>query len=257
MMLSRDGGSIYTDDTPASSVAIHHNWIHDNQSLYPGPAYNYPMSGVYIDDDSRGWDIYQNVIWNIQYQSIFLHGGGIQNPNNNLVENNSVIDINPNSYIALSEIPHCGTTAVIRNFVLVQPVQGTGFDHCAVSSNGPTAPGANQMTPSVQVGCNFAGCTSEGPPKVCGKTVAASIATQPYDMTVTQGASATFTVTGAGSPMLKYQWQKSGKAIPGATQASYTIAKTALPDSGEAFSVSVANSCGRVASDPAVLTVRH
>jgi hypothetical protein len=111
------------------------------------------------------------------------------------------------------------------------------------------------MTSSTQVGCNFAGCSSEGPPAISGSSVAASIAVQPYNMAVSAGQPVTFTVTGAGSPTLTYQWQRNGSNITGATSASYTISATAAADNGAVFTVTVSNSLGSVTSNPATLTV--
>jgi hypothetical protein len=255
MMISRDGGTIYVGQEPVeTAMAIHHNWLHDVQSLYSGPGDTYPLAGVYLDDDASGWKVYQNFLWNDEYQSIFLQGQSNTRPNDDYVENNSIIDVNPSSYIWLAQIPDCGMTKVALNFVLVSPVQTQSA--CHVVGNGASAAGANRMTSSVKVGCNFAGCASDGPPKICGKAVAASIATQPYDMTVTAGQSATFTVTGAGSSPLKYQWRKNGAPIAGATSASYTTHAASRANNGDAFSVSVGNGCGTTKSNVTKLTVQ-
>jgi phage tail tape-measure protein len=111
------------------------------------------------------------------------------------------------------------------------------------------------MTSSVQVGCNFAGCATEGPPAISGDLVAASIAVQPYGVTVPAGQTATFSVTGAGSPPLTFQWQRNGVNINGATAATYTTPAIAAVDSGAVFTVQVNNSLGTVTSNAAVLTV--
>ncbi len=111
------------------------------------------------------------------------------------------------------------------------------------------------MTSSVQVGCNFSGCASEGPPAISGTSVAASIAVQPYGVTVPAGQTATFSVVGAGSTPITYQWQRNGVNISGATAATYTTPATAAVDSGAVFTVKVSNSVGNVTSTGAVLTV--
>jgi hypothetical protein len=111
------------------------------------------------------------------------------------------------------------------------------------------------MTSSVQVGCNFAGCASEGPPAISGTSVAASIAVQPYGVTITAAQTATFSVTGAGSSPISYQWQKNGVNISGAKSTTYTTPATAAVDSGAVFTVKVSNSVGSVTSTAAVLKV--
>ncbi len=86
-----------------------------------------------------------------------------------------------------------------------------------------------------------------------------SIITQPADVMVDEGQSATFSV--AAQPnnleLLSYQWQRDGIAIAGANGASYTLANVALGDSGALFSVIVDNGFGTVTSGVARLTVNN
>jgi hypothetical protein len=257
MILSRDGAEIYACcEQVATGTRIHHNWIHDTQSLITGAADNYARAGVYVDNGSGGFEVDQNVLWNNQYNNIFLHGDGTNIPNNNNVHNNSIPDVGSSSYIWLWQIPNCGTTQVVNNLVLV-PVTLTNVDPtCTVTNNNASAPGANEMNSSVQVGCNFTGCSSSGPPAIsAGGLVAASIAVQPSSVTVAAGQTATFSVVAAGSPSLSYQWQKNGVKIPGATLATYTTPATTDADNGTVFTVKVSNSVGNVTSNPATLTV--
>jgi hypothetical protein len=81
------------------------------------------------------------------------------------------------------------------------------------------------------------------------------ITMQPANQSVTVGATATFTVTAAGTAPLSYQWQTGGGNISGATSPSYTTPATALTDSGSQFDVVVTNSLGNATSNPATLTV--
>ena len=81
------------------------------------------------------------------------------------------------------------------------------------------------------------------------------ISTQPAAQTVTAGASATFSVTAAGTAPLSYQWKKGGTDISGATTSSYTTPATSLADSGTAYSVVVTNELGTATSDAVILTV--
>lgn len=255
MMLSRDGGEIYTG-TSGSGTSIDHNWLHDTQSLLTGAADNYPLPGVYLDEDANGYNVEQNVFWNNQYDTILVNfsNTGVTAPNDNNVENNTIPDINSTGNIVTDLNTPCGTTQVANNLILVPVLQqGTV---CTATNNGSTAPGATQMTSSVQVGCNFAGCSSEGPPAISGTSVSASIAVQPYDMTVTAGQPVAFSVIGAGSPTLTYQWQRNGSSITGATGASYAISATSAADNGAVFTVTVSNSLGSVTSNPATLTLK-
>jgi len=81
------------------------------------------------------------------------------------------------------------------------------------------------------------------------------ITMQPANQSVTVGATATFTVTAAGTAPLSYQWQKGSTNIYGATSASYTTPATALTDNGSQFDVVVSNSLGNATSTQATLTV--
>src|SRR6266403_3647099 len=65
----------------------------------------------------------------------------------------------------------------------------------------------------------------------------------------------TSTIALVGTATLRYQWQKNGVHIAGATAASYTTAVTTTSDSGSTFAVAVSNPAGTVTSAAATLTV--
>ncbi len=79
------------------------------------------------------------------------------------------------------------------------------------------------------------------------------ITTQPVDVKVATGSSATFSVVASGSN-LSYQWYKGGTAIADATSADYTIAVVATADVGS-YSVRVQNTRGQVKSTTATLRI--
>jgi hypothetical protein len=103
-------------------------------------------------------------------------------------------------------------------------------------------------------GCNV-GVSKPGDGVTAPTVTAPTITTQPANQTVIAGQTATFSVVGAGTGPLKYQWQKGTAPIPGATSASYTTAATTTADSGSQFSVAVSNSAGSITSKTATLTV--
>jgi glucose/arabinose dehydrogenase len=80
-----------------------------------------------------------------------------------------------------------------------------------------------------------------------------NITQQPQDRTVFVGDPATFTVGADGATA--FQWQRNGANISGATSNSYTLATTAVSDSGAKFRAVVSNSAGSVTSNEATLTV--
>lgn len=85
--------------------------------------------------------------------------------------------------------------------------------------------------------------------------VAPSLTTQPANVTVIAGATATFSVVASGTSPLTYQWRKGNTAISGATAATLTLAAVVATDE-DVYSVVVANAVGSVTSNAAALTVR-
>jgi len=86
--------------------------------------------------------------------------------------------------------------------------------------------------------------------------VAPSIQDQPIDRVVCQGDPAVFSVTVAGSTPLTYQWRKDDVDIPGATTPILTIGSAAEGDAG-AYTCWIANACGDVTTESAMLTVTN
>jgi uncharacterized repeat protein (TIGR03803 family) len=81
-----------------------------------------------------------------------------------------------------------------------------------------------------------------------------TITQSPASQTVAVGLNATFTVSLAGSPPFAYQWSSNNIAVPGATNASFTLTNVSFSAVG-IYSVLVANNYGSALSDPAILTV--
>ena len=84
---------------------------------------------------------------------------------------------------------------------------------------------------------------------------APGITSQPANLTVTAGQTATFTVAATGTAPLSYQWQQGTTNIAGAVSASYTIVGTSSANNESSFQVIVTNAVGTVTSNPATLTV--
>jgi hypothetical protein len=101
---------------------------------------------------------------------------------------------------------------------------------------------------------NVAGSITTDPVALTVNLNAPSITLQPVGQTVTEGETATFSVTAVGS-QLTYQWQRDGADIAGATSSSYTTPATQLSDDGATFTVTVSNVAGTTTSQPAVLQV--
>jgi len=113
--------------------------------------------------------------------------------------------------------------------------------------------GSCALVLAVLVACGGGGGGNPPPPP----PVAPTISVQPADQSVVVGATATFSVTAAGTAPLSYQWKKGGTAIAtNGTSATYTTPATVVGDSGSSFTVTVTNSAGNITSSAATLTVQ-
>jgi hypothetical protein len=97
-------------------------------------------------------------------------------------------------------------------------------------------------------------------------TGSAGVNTQPVSLTVTQGATATFSITVTGAAPRSVQWQRDDGSgsftnIPGAVsafaKAAYSVGATNLADSGAHFRVIVSNALNVATSDVAMLTINR
>lgn len=85
-------------------------------------------------------------------------------------------------------------------------------------------------------------------------STAPSITNHPQSISVSQGNTATFSVTATGTPPFSYQWRKNNINITGATSATFSIPSVLLSDAGN-YSVVVTNSVSSATSNNATLTV--
>ncbi len=81
------------------------------------------------------------------------------------------------------------------------------------------------------------------------------IVSQPAAQRVTEGHTATFSVSATSITPLSYQWQKNLVAIDGATLPSYTTPYTTGGDNAAQFRCLLTNLGGTIESNPALLTV--
>ncbi len=101
------------------------------------------------------------------------------------------------------------------------------------------------------IGCGGGGGRSDPEP---GTASAPVITSQPSNIVVSIGQTASFSVTATGTAPLNYQWNKNGSPISGATAASYSLSAS-TEDNGAIFHVVVSNTVGSVTSSVATLTV--
>jgi parallel beta-helix repeat protein len=167
MMLTRDGAEIYgCCRLQAVGSRIHHNWIHDTTKVQRGLDDSFAMAGVYLDQNSSGFTVDQNVLWQNELFNIFILGAGARSGDNNDVRNNTIPDRSDGGFIAISFIPDCAATQVVDNRVVLGVQSSADESNCAISNNNAYAPGATEMSPNSEVGCNFDGCSSSPPPAI-------------------------------------------------------------------------------------------
>jgi hypothetical protein len=167
MLLSRDGAEIYACCLQqASGSRIHHNWLHDTQAVTPGQGDTYALSGVGVDNGSGGFDVDQNVLWKNQQYNILINGVTSSAPNNNHLTNNSIPDSSSAGMLGILYVQSCASTRVVDNQLVVNIALNSNGTACTLVNNTSSAPGATDMSSTTQVGCNFAGCSSNRPPKI-------------------------------------------------------------------------------------------
>lgn len=71
MRVNNDGGVFYTvGNTELKNSKIHHNYMHDSY----GPEYaDGRAAGIYLDNNSKGYDVYNNVIWNVTWNGFMFN----------------------------------------------------------------------------------------------------------------------------------------------------------------------------------------
>jgi Secretion system C-terminal sorting domain len=200
--------------------------------------------------------------------------------------NTTAATLTVNSSITVSTNPVAQTVCEATNISFTVAAAGSGLSYqWQVSTDG----GANYN--NVAVGAPYSGITTNTltitgvPPTfnnnryrcvisngVCTPGISTgalltvntfpSIGTQPQNVTICEGAGATFSVaatTGVGS--LTYQWQLSTNGgstyanISGATTSSFAQASVPVGQNGYRFRVIVTAGCGSVTSNAAILTV--
>lgn len=86
-------------------------------------------------------------------------------------------------------------------------------------------------------------------------TAALTIIEQPKSVSLSAGATATFTVATTGQPAPTYQWYFNGATIPGATNATYSQQNIQQANVGD-YTVVVSNALGSVTSGVATLSLQ-
>ncbi|MBS0197876.1 MAG: immunoglobulin domain-containing protein [Planctomycetes bacterium] len=84
---------------------------------------------------------------------------------------------------------------------------------------------------------------------------APAVTGNPSPVTACSGGSASFSVSGTGTPAPTFQWRKGGMNIDGATSATLTL-NTITPGDEGSYDCVLTNACGSAPSNAATLTVQ-
>jgi uncharacterized repeat protein (TIGR03806 family) len=88
-----------------------------------------------------------------------------------------------------------------------------------------------------------------------GNQTPARLNAGPLPQTVVSGGAAFFRVTPAGTPPLRFQWQRNDRDLPDATTPVYTLPAVTRADDGARFRCVVSNAFGTVTTDAVPLRV--
>ncbi|WP_081415703.1 T9SS type A sorting domain-containing protein [Aquimarina latercula] len=70
--IADDGGLLYTTNARAAKSSIHHNTFHDSKARTG----RFKGAGIYLDNDSKNWDVHHNVVWNTKWTNIQINWDG-------------------------------------------------------------------------------------------------------------------------------------------------------------------------------------
>ncbi len=88
-----------------------------------------------------------------------------------------------------------------------------------------------------------------------GANAAPAFTTQPQNVTVNAGSTATFTAVASGSPTPTFQWLRGTTSLTGQTSTTLTLSNVQTADAGS-YTVVATNSVGTTTSSAATLTVQ-
>jgi hypothetical protein len=173
-----------------------------------------------------------------QFMRLYRNGAPVGTP----VAYNGTLNTNPIP-------PSLAIGAKIRSATLVDSYWQGKMDDLGLWTRG--------LTPNEILAIYAAGANGQALTDAAVGDVAPIITTQPPNQTVSEGSTASFSVSAAGTAPLSYQWRRNGQDIPGATSSILQLTNTTLcAANGGEFSVLVCNAIDCAISDPpAVLTV--
>ncbi len=165
---------------------------------------------------------------------------------------NQVISYVDGVAVNTSDISPSGTASLNTGFSTLVGSSGNGF-YSGTADVDDLGIWARALSPQEVAGVFGAGL-AQRPLTQALPGVAPLITSQPVDLNLTPGLTATFSVAATGPGPLRYQWRINGTNIPGATNASLVLGPVTAANQG-VYSVLVSNGSGASLSAGAVLTV--
>ncbi|WP_440875079.1 right-handed parallel beta-helix repeat-containing protein [Thalassotalea sp. PLHSN55] len=70
-LINNDGGPFYTvGNANLRNIHVHHNWFHDAAI---SDFHDNRIAGIYLDNDSKGFLVHHNVVWNMPWSAVQLN----------------------------------------------------------------------------------------------------------------------------------------------------------------------------------------
>jgi glucose/arabinose dehydrogenase len=238
------GGNVTFNVTASGSAPISYQWRKDGINISGATGSSYSISSV----NSSHAGNYSVVV---------------TNPSGSVTSANAMLTVTTAPVITRQ--PQNTTIAQGGNGSFSVTASGTAPLNYQWKKDGNIITGATSATFNINSATqadqgNYSVTISNGAGTITSNTVSLTVVTspvitnQPANVTVADGAAASFNVTAAGTAPLTYQWKKNGVIISGANSATYSIPGVGKSDEGS-YAVTVTNNWGSVTSNNAILIV--
>ncbi|KXX67047.1 T9SS type A sorting domain-containing protein [Flammeovirga sp. SJP92] len=137
MKMNADGGVFYTvGNADYKNSVIHHNWFHSSTAA---PHAGYKVAGIYLDNHSKGYEVYNNVVYNVSWSGIQINwdNWGLDIYNNSIYKASEAMGRWENGY-TMDDV------VVINNYADIAPWYGTDIQaENIIDPNSPFVDPAN------------------------------------------------------------------------------------------------------------------
>ncbi|NME70791.1 right-handed parallel beta-helix repeat-containing protein [Flammeovirga aprica] len=137
MKINADGGVFYTvGNADYKNSVIHHNWFHNSTAA---PHAGYKVAGIYLDNNSKGYQVYNNVVYNVSWTGIQINwdNWGLDFYNNSIYNASEGMGRWENGY-TMDDV------VLINNYASTAPWYGTDIQpQNIINANNPFVDPAN------------------------------------------------------------------------------------------------------------------